>query len=102
MHLTASSLSASFFRYQDVAALSEGLEGRTSNPVALVFDQLCQPYADLGLTIPSQLQWRLQEKRSVPHLVIGSAPRPGGVWQVCQQLRLNLLAKNMLVICFNW
>jgi len=64
--------------------LSDGLEGRTSNPVALVFDQLCRPYADIGLNMPSQLRWERQENRAIKHIVVGKEIKPGGVWQNIQ------------------
>jgi len=67
---------------QNLRELSDGLEGRTSNPVALVFDQLTHPYADIGMRIPSQIKWQHKADRSLSHIVIGKGP-PGGVWQVC-------------------
>lgn len=63
--------------------MSEGLEGRASNPVALLFDHLSHPYADVGLNIPSQIEWLHKPDRALSHLVIGKSDKPGGVWQVC-------------------
>ena len=62
--------------------LSEGLEGRTDNPVALVFDQLCHPNADIGRNASSQLRWVKKPERAISHVVIGKERKPGGVWQV--------------------
>ena len=64
---------------QDLAFLSEGLEGRSSNPVALLFDELLQPGADLGFEIESSLNWSRDQQTSVSHLVIGNG-LPGGSW----------------------
>ncbi|XP_067932510.1 oxidative stress-induced growth inhibitor 1-like [Watersipora subatra] len=73
------------FTEMDLQELSDGLQGRTDNPVALVFDQLCHPYADMGSDIPSQLHWVRQKERAVSHLVIGKEHQPGGVWQNVQR-----------------
>uniref|UniRef100_A0A8B9KFQ5 Uncharacterized protein n=1 Tax=Astyanax mexicanus TaxID=7994 RepID=A0A8B9KFQ5_ASTMX len=66
---------------QSLEYLSEGLEGRSENPVAVLFDTLLHPNADLGFEFPSVLQWRLEKKHHVPHLVLGKAT-PGGAWHV--------------------
>jgi len=66
---------------QDLIFLSQGLEGRSSNPVALLFDTLNHPQADLGLELPSLLNWKFSPSSSVDHVVIGRGPRPGGAWQ---------------------
>jgi len=65
---------------QDMTFLSDGLEGRSNNPVSLLFDTLQKPEADLGLQLPSLLDWRLNKGDSVDHVVLGRG-RPGGVWQ---------------------
>lgn len=59
----------------------KGLEGRSSNPVALLFDTLNHPDADLGLELPSLLDWERCPKRAIDHVVIGKGP-PGGAWQL--------------------
>ncbi|XP_064639755.1 oxidative stress-induced growth inhibitor 1-like [Lineus longissimus] len=64
----------------DLEYLSEGLEGRSNNPVALLFDILTKPNADLGSEVPSTLNWRKHEKEICNHVVLGKG-RPGGVWQ---------------------
>lgn len=70
---------------QDLRFLSQGLEGRTSHPVSLLMDALVHPGADLGMELPSLLQWRHHPERQVDHVVLGTSP-PGGAWQVSQSL----------------
>ncbi|XP_023340826.1 oxidative stress-induced growth inhibitor 2 [Eurytemora carolleeae] len=65
---------------QDLAFLSDGLEGRSNNPVSLLLDTLQHPQADLGLDLPSLLDWRQDTSRRVKHVVLGRG-KPGGVWQ---------------------
>lgn len=38
--------------------LAIGLEGRSTNPISLLLDALEHPCADLGLEIPSLIEWR--------------------------------------------
>lgn len=64
---------------QDLDYLSEGLEGRSQSPVALLFDALLRPDTDFGGTADSVLSWKWQEERAIPHLVLGRGP-PGGAW----------------------
>jgi len=65
---------------QDLEFLSDGLEGRSNNPVSLLFDALQKPGADLGLEQPSLLQWRSISEKKVDHVVLGRG-KPGGIWQ---------------------
>ncbi|GFO28801.1 oxidative stress-induced growth inhibitor 2 [Plakobranchus ocellatus] len=65
---------------KDLRYLSDGLEGRSNNPVALLFDQLLHPDADLGVDAPSALDWKHDEQHYIPHVVLGKT-RPGGTWQ---------------------
>jgi len=74
---------------QDLEFLSEGLEGRSNYPVALLLDALQKPEADLGLEKPSLLEWRSVAEGRVDHVVLGRG-RPGGVWQS--------LANDMLTV----
>jgi len=74
---------------QDLQFLSEGLEGRSTYPVALLLDALQKPEADLGLEKPSLLEWRSVPEGRVDHVVLGRG-RPGGVWQS--------LGKDMLTV----
>uniref|UniRef100_A0A8D0L3I7 L-amino-acid oxidase n=1 Tax=Sphenodon punctatus TaxID=8508 RepID=A0A8D0L3I7_SPHPU len=64
---------------QDLEYLSEGLEGRSSNPVAVLFDTLLHPDADFGFDYPPVLEWKLEQHHYIPHLVLGKGP-PGGAW----------------------
>lgn len=61
--------------------LSDGLEGRTSNPVALLVDALSNPDADFGADVPSLLKWEFNPENAIPHVVLG-VNDDGGVWQV--------------------
>ncbi|XP_059138549.1 oxidative stress-induced growth inhibitor 2-like [Physella acuta] len=65
---------------QDLPTLSEGLEGRSNNPVALLFDSLFHPDADFGADIPSVLEWNYQPQNEIPHVILGKT-KPGGTWQ---------------------
>lgn len=69
------------FFWQDLEYLSEGLEGRSRNPVAVLFDTLLHPNADFGYEFPPVLQWRKDKQQHIPHLVLGRAT-PGGAWHV--------------------
>ena len=55
--------------YYTVLCYHQGLEGRSNYPVALLLDALQKPEADLGLKLPSLLEWRHHEDRAVDHLV---------------------------------
>ena len=66
---------------QDLEFLSSGLEGRSSNPVALLFDNLTHPDADIGMENASILEWRHHTEKSLDHVVLGKMP-VGGAWQV--------------------
>ncbi|XP_072135346.1 oxidative stress-induced growth inhibitor 1-like [Mobula birostris] len=64
---------------QNLEFLSEGLEGRSHSPVAVLFDSILRPDADLGVSLDSVLSWRLEPDQYIPHLVLGKGP-PGGAW----------------------
>jgi len=66
---------------QDLQYLSDGLEGRTSNPLALLFDTLSNPQADIGAQLPSSLCWEFHPDREISHVVLGQYDE-GGIWQV--------------------
>ncbi|XP_035678590.1 oxidative stress-induced growth inhibitor 1-like isoform X2 [Branchiostoma floridae] len=80
---------------QDLQYLSEGLEGRSNNPVALLMDTLCHPNADLGMDEPSCLQWNHHPARNIPHVVLGRGP-PGGAWQDMDGSMLTLSLGNWM------
>ena len=50
----------------------QGIEGRSSNPVSVLFDALAHPDADLGNEQPSLLEWKLQNELALDHVVLGS------------------------------
>lgn len=66
---------------QDLDYLSEGLEGRSQSPVALLFDALLRPDTDFGGNMESVLTWKHQKERAIPHVVLGRN-LPGGAWHV--------------------
>uniref|UniRef100_A0A672J183 Oxidative stress induced growth inhibitor family member 2 n=1 Tax=Salarias fasciatus TaxID=181472 RepID=A0A672J183_SALFA len=74
---------------QDLEYLSEGLEGRSSNPVAVLFDTLLHPNADFGYEFPSVLQWRRDKQQHIPHVVLGRAT-PGGAWHAMEGSMLTI------------
>lgn len=47
----------------------------------MLFDTLNHPEADLGLELPSLLEWKKSGKNAIDHVVIGKGP-PGGAWQL--------------------
>ncbi|XP_075952388.1 oxidative stress induced growth inhibitor 1 isoform X2 [Anarhichas minor] len=80
---------------QDLEYLCEGLEGRSSNPVAVLFDSLLLPDSDFGLDHTSPLAWRYEPERAVPHLVLGKGP-PGGAWHAMEGSMLTLSLANWM------
>jgi len=80
---------------KDLEYLSDGLEGRSSNPVALLYDALHHPNADLGSNAPSCLDWKYNRDNAIPHVVIGRG-LPGGIWQDIDNSKLTLSLKNWM------
>ncbi|KAM6967473.1 oxidative stress-induced growth inhibitor 2 [Aplochiton taeniatus] len=74
---------------QDLEYLSEGLEGRSGNPVAVLFDTLLHPNADFGYEFPPVLQWSRDKQQHIPHLVLGRAT-PGGAWHAMEGSMLTI------------
>ncbi|XP_031470979.1 oxidative stress-induced growth inhibitor 1 [Phasianus colchicus] len=74
---------------QDLEYLSEGLEGRSNSPVALLFDTLLRPDTDFGVSAESVLTWRHETDRAIPHLVLGKNP-PGGAWHSIEGSMITL------------
>jgi thioredoxin reductase len=66
---------------QDLDFLSNGLEGRSSNPVGLLFDAMTHPDADMGMEHESLLNWKNLPEKAIPHVVLGRK-KPGGAWQM--------------------
>ena len=82
---------------QNYFPVAEGCEGRSHNPVAVLFDTLSRPDADLGVVKSSLLEWKMRPDLKVNHLILGKG-RPGGCWEVrcpylphSQQTSHNLL-----------
>ncbi|XP_028405825.1 oxidative stress-induced growth inhibitor 2-like [Dendronephthya gigantea] len=80
---------------QDLEYLSEGLQGRSTNPVGLLFDHLNQPNADTGLHEESTLAWRRHHDRGINHLVVGRG-RSGGSWHQMQGSQLTVSLNKWL------
>ncbi|XP_029948522.1 oxidative stress induced growth inhibitor 1 [Salarias fasciatus] len=80
---------------QDLEYLCEGLEGRSSNPVAVLFDSLLLPDSDFGSDHSSPLEWRYEPERAVPHLVLGKG-LPGGAWHAMEGSMLTLSLANWM------
>ncbi|XP_056462183.1 oxidative stress induced growth inhibitor 1 [Gadus chalcogrammus] len=80
---------------QDLEYLCEGLEGRSTNPVAVLFDSLLLPDSDFGLDHASPLSWRYEPERATPHLVLGRGP-PGGAWHAMEGSMLTLSLANWM------
>uniref|UniRef100_T1J4X7 FAD/NAD(P)-binding domain-containing protein n=1 Tax=Strigamia maritima TaxID=126957 RepID=T1J4X7_STRMM len=80
---------------QDLNFLCEGLEGRSSNPVSVLFDLLNHPDADLGLQLPSTLQWLYHSDKAFDHVVIGRG-KPGGSWQGMEGSTLTISLGNWM------
>ncbi|XP_070575773.1 oxidative stress-induced growth inhibitor 1-like [Ptychodera flava] len=80
---------------QDLEYLSDGLEGRSSNPVSLLFDALHHPNADLGCSEPTCLEWRYNPRNKIPHVVLGKG-LPGGAWQDMKNSKLTLSLRNWM------
>lgn len=80
---------------QDLEYLCEGLEGRSSNPLAVLFDSLLLPDSDFGLDCASPLLWRYEPERTITHLVLGKGP-PGGAWHAMEGSMLTLSLANWM------
>ncbi|XP_077386443.1 oxidative stress induced growth inhibitor 1 [Festucalex cinctus] len=80
---------------QDLEYLCEGLQGRSSNPVAVLFDSLLLPDGDFGADHTSPLEWRYEPERAVPHLVLGKGP-PGGAWHAMEGSMLTISLANWM------
>ncbi|XP_075044990.1 oxidative stress-induced growth inhibitor 1 [Mixophyes fleayi] len=74
---------------QDLEYLSEGLEGRSNSPAALLFDTLLKPDTDFLGDVDSVLSWTLRPDRAIPHLVLGRGPT-GGAWSAIEESMITL------------
>ncbi|CAF1280831.1 unnamed protein product [Adineta ricciae] len=75
---------------QDLEFLSDGLEGRSRNPVSLLIDHLTHPDADLGAHLQSKLKWRHDPSSAINHVCLGRGGI-GGVWN-------NLTSKQLQTV----
>lgn len=74
---------------QDLYYLADGIEGRSNNPVALLFDTLNRPGVDVGDKLPSNLEWRYDPSKARSHVVLGKQS-PGGCWSNMEDSLLTL------------
>lgn len=86
---------------QDLDYLSEGLEGRSQSPVALLFDALLRPDTDFGGNMKSVLTWKHQKEHAIPHVVLGRN-LPGGAWHVSGAARACLVGGALSLILPSW
>lgn len=68
-----------FPHLQDLQHLSDGLDGRSKNPLALLFDTLMQPNQDIGDQHPPSLSWTHEPHQAISHVVLGRG-EAGGAW----------------------
>ena len=76
----------------------QGCEGRSTNPVAVFFDTLNRPDADLGQEKPSLLTWNKRPDLKVSHLCLGKG-KPGGCWEVSMNMtckRVKTYRKHLI------
>ena len=71
------------------------MEGRSNNPVALLFDTLNHPGADVGDKLPSSLEWRYDQSKAKSHVVFGKQC-PGGCWSNMEDSLLTLSHSDWL------
>lgn len=64
--------------HTDLLELAQGLDGRTTNPVSLLYDALMRPFADMGMDIEALVKWK-RTSQQIDHVVLGKGP-PGGSW----------------------
>lgn len=76
---------------KDLEFLSDGLEGRSRNPVSLLIDNLVHPDADLGARLQSKIKWRHEPNMLVDHLCIGRG-EIGGVWNQLTSKQLKTIS----------
>ncbi|KAJ8247386.1 hypothetical protein GJAV_G00245790 [Gymnothorax javanicus] len=89
LHQKLQEISGQSLLEQDLEYLSEGLDGRSTSPLSLLFDALLRPDGDLGGSAESLLTWRKEPERGVAHLVLGKGP-PGGAWQAMEESMITL------------
>ncbi|XP_063696393.1 oxidative stress-induced growth inhibitor 1-like [Culicoides brevitarsis] len=80
---------------QDLFELADGIEGRSTNPVSLLLDSLQNPNADLGMQMPSMLEYKYHPEKEIDHIVIGRGPAGGSWHRMDPNLRTLSLAAWM-------
>ena len=75
---------------KDLEYLCNGLEGRSRNPVALLYDQLKYPDGDSGADSPTCLTWRYEPLKEIDHVCIGKARGAGGAWNDLDGTQLTI------------
>ena len=75
--------------------MCEGLEGRSKNPVSVLFDVLLHPNADIGERLPSSLEWAEDDTHKCSHVVLGCG-KPGGIWHRMEHTLLTLSLQHWL------
>lgn len=78
---------------------TQGLEGRSRNPVSVLVDSLIHPSNGQTSNDSSLLSWKRHPEKLIDHVVIGKG-KPGGCWQVLTMLRdtlnyLKLILSNI-------
>ncbi|CAF0766189.1 unnamed protein product [Adineta steineri] len=76
---------------QDLEFLSDGLEGRSRNPVSLLIDNLVHPDADLGAHLQSKIKWRHDPSLNIDHICLGRGGI-GGVWNQLTSKQLQTVS----------
>jgi len=71
--------------------LSDGLEGRSRNPVSLLIDNLIHPDADLGAHLQSKIKWRHDPSLTIDHICLGRGGI-GGVWNQLTSKQLQTVS----------
>ena len=71
--------------------MSDGLEGRSRNPVSLLIDNLMHPDADLGAHLQSKIKWRHDSSLSIDHICLGRGGI-GGVWNQLTSKQLKTIS----------
>ncbi|XP_014260201.1 oxidative stress-induced growth inhibitor 2-like [Cimex lectularius] len=76
----------------DLITIAQSVEGN-GTPIGILMDKLLRPGADIGLDMPSLIDWRCH--KSLDHVVIGKGP-PGGIWHTIEGDTLTLSPSNWM------
>lgn len=59
-------------------------------PINVLLDTLLRPQGEVDdLAETTNLQWKCKPHRAVPHLVVGDAPSPGGLWAMDDPVHMS-------------